>query len=312
MDIKTTLYSIVVPVFKSDTSLQELYDRTRAVFGKLKREFELILVEDCGKDNSWEVMKLLRSQDKRVRIIRLTKNFGQHNALICGFSVARGDFILTMDDDLQTHPEDIPKLIDRLHNSDFDVVYGLPPKRKQSAFRNLGSSFFRYLIYSIFQKQPSSRLSTFRIMHKNIVDHILKIQTPNPLVGLLILKVTDNIGSVEVESHRRKYGKTTYTPLKLVHHFLNGILYHSTLPLKVVSILGLFTASMSFLLGIYYFILYASGQIGVQGWITLVLLILFLSGVILFSMGIIGEYLLRIIQEVGKMPAYLIKEKDIL
>ena len=311
MDTKTPLYSIVVPVFNSEHSLEELHEETCAVFDTLGSSFELILVEDCGIDNSWEVMKSLRSRDRRVKIIRLTKNFGQHNALMCGFSVAQGDFVITMDDDLQTPPQEIPKLINGLHESELDVVYGLPQRRKQSAIRNLGSTLYRYLIGCIFSEQPRSRLSSFRIIRKDIVDHILQIPTPNPLIGLLILKVTDNVGSVEVENHQRKYGKTNYTPLKLVRHFLNGILYHSTLPLKAVCLLGICTSSLSVLLSIYYLILYATGRIGVQGWVTIVLLVLFFSGTIMFSIGIIGEFLLRIIQEVGRMPTYLVKEKDV-
>ena len=305
------LHSIVVPVYKSDRSLRELYERTRSVFQHIDEAFELILVEDCGGDNSWRIMRSLRNQDERVKILRLTKNFGQHNALMCGFSQASGDFIITMDDDLQTPPEEIPKLITGIKDSDFDVVYGISSEKKHSLIRNLGSCVYRCFMSSIFKQMPRFQLSNFRIIRKDVIKHILDIPTPNPLVGLLLLKVTHRIGSVETEHHQRKYGKTTYNPMKLIQHFLNGILYNSTLPLKGVCILGIFTSTISIVLCMYYFYLYFSGQIGVQGWITIILLILFFFGILMFSVGIIGEYLLRIIQEIDNTPTYLVKDKDV-
>ncbi len=305
------LYSIVVPVYKSERFLQELYERTRSVFHHINEAFELILVEDCGGDNSWELMKSLRNHDERVKIIRLTKNFGQHNALMCGFSLASGDFIITMDDDLQTPPEEIPKLISRIKDSDFDVIYGISPEKKHPHIRNIGSYAYRYLVSSIFKQMPRFRLSNFRIIRKDVIKHILKFPTPNPLVGLLILKVTDRIGSVETEHHQRKYGKTTYNPVKLIQHLLNGIILHSTLPLKGICLLGIFTSILSVVMGLYYLFLYITRQIGVHWWITIILLILFFFGILMFSVGIIGEYLLRIIQEVSKTPIYLIKDQDV-
>jgi dolichol-phosphate mannosyltransferase/undecaprenyl-phosphate 4-deoxy-4-formamido-L-arabinose transferase len=289
----------------------ELYERICSVFQQTGLPFELILVEDCGGDNSWAIMRSLRVQDERVKIIRLTKNFGQHNALICGLAHATGDFIITMDDDLQNPPEEIPKLIRAIEGSDYDVVYGISQKKKQSLIRNLGSYIFRYVVSSIFREMPRFKLSNFRIIRKCAVEHILNIPTPNPLVGLLLLKVTDRIGSVETTHDQRKYGKTNYNPIKLIQHFLNGILYHSTAPLKGICVLGIFTSSLSMVLGLYYLYLYLTGNIGVLGWVTIVLLILFFFGVLMFSVGIIGEYLLRIIQEVNRMPAYLVKDREV-
>jgi dolichol-phosphate mannosyltransferase/undecaprenyl-phosphate 4-deoxy-4-formamido-L-arabinose transferase len=305
------LYSVVVPVYRSEPSLLELYERTCSVFQQIGLPFELILVEDGGGDNSWTIMLSLRKRDERVKIIRLTKNFGQHNALMCGLSLASGDFVITMDDDLQNPPEEIPKLILAIESSDYDVVYGISGKKKQSLIRNIGSYLFRYLVSSIFREMPRFQLSSFRIIRKDAVEHILKIPTPNPLVGLLLLKVTDRIGSVETQHDQRKYGKTNYNPIKLVQHFLNGILYHSTAPLKGICVLGIFTSSLSVVLGIYYFYHYLTGQITIHGWISIILLILFFFGVLMFSVGIIGEYLLRIIQEVNRVPAYLIKDREI-
>jgi dolichol-phosphate mannosyltransferase/undecaprenyl-phosphate 4-deoxy-4-formamido-L-arabinose transferase len=256
-------------------------------------------------------MKSLRRLNEKVKIITLTKNFGQHNALMCGFSIASGQYVITMDDDLQNPPEEIPKLISAITNSDLDVVYGIPQRKKQSLLRNVGSFAFFRLVSSIFRQIPKLKVTNFRIIRKYVVDHILQIYTPNPLVGLLILKVTEKIGTVTVEHHERLRGKTTYSMAKLLRHFLHGILYNSTLPLKAVFVLGIACLCLCVTLGTYYLIAYLKGVITVSGWTTLVLLMLFFSGVIMFSMGIVGEYLLRIIQEVYRIPQYVIKDKEV-
>ncbi|MHC4754076.1 MAG: glycosyltransferase family 2 protein [Planctomycetota bacterium] len=305
------LCSIIVPVYKSEDTLQLLYERVDKTFNNIEAEYELIFVDDCGNENTWEVLKSLRESNKKVRIIRLTRNFGQHNALMCGFSFAVGEFIVTIDDDLQNPPEEIPKLIDAIKASGHDVVYGAPEERKHSFSRNLFSSIFNGFISLIYGKSSNFKLSNFRIIKKSVIDQITKVQTPNPFIGLLILKVTDRIGTVVVKHHERTKGKTTYSTVKLIRHFLNGVLYHSALPLKVVSLLGILSFCISFILGLFYLISYLRGIITVSGWTTLVLLILFFSGIIMFSLGIVGEYLFRIIQEVHRNPQYVIREKDV-
>jgi dolichol-phosphate mannosyltransferase/undecaprenyl-phosphate 4-deoxy-4-formamido-L-arabinose transferase len=305
------LYSIVVPVYRSESSLRQLYSRIDSTFENIDGDYELILVEDCGRDNSWQVMKSLRELNSKVKIITLTRNFGQHNALMCGFSFASGRYVITMDDDLQNPPEEIPKLIDALTGSDLDVVYGIPKRKKHSVVRNVGSFVFVGLASLIFKQIPKFRMSNFRIIKKYVVDQILQINTPNPLVGFLVLKVTERIGTVTVDHHERPDVKTTYSAAKLLKHFMHGILYNSTLPLKGVLVVGVACLCLCAVLGTYYLIAYLRGAITVSGWTTLVLLILFFSGIIMFSMGIIGEYLLRIIQEVYRIPQYVIKDKEV-
>jgi len=305
------LYSIVVPVYKSEHCLRELYNRIDKTFENIDGDYELILVEDCGGDNSWQVMKSLRELDNRVKIIKLTRNFGQHNALMCGFSFASGRYVITMDDDLQNPPEEIPKLIDAITNSDFDVVCGMPKKRKHSLFRNIGSHAYLSLVSLIFKQIPYLKMSNFRIIRKYVIDNVLQIYTPNPTVGILMLKITEKVGGVTVDHHERFCGKSTYSRAKLFRHSMHGILYNSTLPLKVVFFLGIVCLCLSAALGMYYLIAYLKGAITVSGWTTLVLLMLSSSGIIMFSVGIIGEYLLRIIQEVYRIPQYVIKDKEI-
>jgi dolichol-phosphate mannosyltransferase/undecaprenyl-phosphate 4-deoxy-4-formamido-L-arabinose transferase len=305
------LCSIVVPVYKSERSLRELAERIDKTFAGMQREYELILVEDGGGDNSWDVMKSLRAGDDRVKIVRLTRNFGQHNALMCGFSFASGEYVITLDDDLQNPPEEIPKLIEEIERTGLDMVCGTPAERKQSRLRNAGSLVFRWVVSFVFRRNPAFQMSNFRIIRRGVIENILHMRTPNPAVGLLILNITDRVGNVTVEHHTRRHGTTTYTAAKLVRHFFHGVLYHSTLPLKSVFLMGLLSMFLAFSLGAYYLTLFFLGRITVPGWITLVLLVLFFSGAIMFSLGIIGEYLLRITQEVYHAPQYLIRDKDV-
>jgi glycosyltransferase involved in cell wall biosynthesis len=305
------LYSIVVPVYKSETTLCELYERIDKAFALVDADYELILVEDCGGDNSWPVMQSLRRSDNRVKIVRLTKNFGQHNALMCGFTFATGQYVITMDDDLQNPPEEIEKLINAIKNSEYDVVYGVPEQQRQNVIRKLSSMIYSLLNARIFKKVAGLRISNFRIVRKSIVEQILKINTPNPIVGHLILKVTERVGAVAVIHHERFSGSTTYSTSKLVKHFLHGVLYNSTLPLKLVLVMGVTCLFITAILASYYLYSYLIGSISVSGFTTLVLLILFFSGIIMFSMGIIGEYLLRIIQEVSRPPQYVIKDEEV-
>ena len=305
------MYSIVVPVYKSARSLPELYERTEKALEGVGGDFELILVEDGGGDSSWEVMQALREKDNRVKIVRLTRNFGQHNALMCGFSFASGNYVITIDDDLQNPPEEIPRLIEAIRRSGLDMVCGIPEKRKQSLVRNVGSFAYRRLVSIVFKQDPVLQMSNFRIIRRAVIDNLLHMRTPNPAVGLLILHITDRIGNITVEHLPRRHGRTTYTAGKLIRHFLHGVLYHSTLPLKGVFFMGLLSMFIAFALGGYYLTLFFMGRITVPGWITLVLLVLFFSGAVMFSLGIIGEYLLRIIQEVNQAPQYLIRDKDV-
>lgn len=303
-------YSVVVPVYRSARTLRELHQRTVAALDDLEGGFELILVEDCGGDDSWSVMQELRRGDGRVRIVRLARNFGQHNALLCGFTLARGEYVVTMDDDLQNPPEEIPMLIQAISSSELDVVNGVPEERQHSLVRNLGSMVHNLVVDSGLRGK-AVKLSSFRIIRKPIVDALLRMDGPNPAIGLMLLKVTARIGSLEVGHQERREGTSTYTLRKLVRLFSFGLLYHSDLPLKGIFFLGLGSLALSMALGLYYLVLSLAGTITVSGFTTLVLLILFFSGTVMLSLGVLGEFVRRILQEVRGTPPYVIKDLDV-
>lgn len=306
-------YSIVVPVYNSQKTLQELYDRVRNVFEtEIKEPFELILVDDSSKDQSFKEMEKLRIADRRVKIIQLSRNYGQHCALLCGFHYAEGDFVITMDDDLQHPPEEIPKLIQGLlADPELDVVIGKYMSKKHGPIRKFGTFLANKVSSHIFKKDPNLKLTSFRIMKRFVVQGILERQVHFPRIGHLLLLVSNRIGNVVVEHDSRKYGKSGYTFRRLVKDFFSNILTNSSFPLIIVRDIGIISFIVSVFLGLYYLARYLFFGISVQGWITLVLLILSYSGLILLSVGIAGDYLIRILEEAKRLPNYTIRQLDV-
>ncbi len=307
------LYSIVVPVYNSQKTLEELYGRVRKVFEQeIKEPFEMVLVDDSSKDQSFSVMKKLREEDGRVKIIQLSRNYGQHCAILCGFEYAKGDFIITMDDDLQHPPEEIPKLIKGLQdNPELDVVIGRYLSKKHGPIRRFGTFLTNKVSSHIFKKDPNLQLTSFRIMKRFVAQGILDRHVNFPRIGHLLLMVSNRIANVVVEHDSRKYGRSGYTFKRLVKDFFSNILNNSSFPLVVVRDIGIISFIASILMGIYYLTRYLFFGISVQGWITLVLLMLLYFGLILLSIGIVGDYLIRILEEAKRLPNYTVRQCDV-
>jgi len=303
--------SLVIPVYQSAAVLPLLYQRINDTMSSMEEDFELILVDDGSTDDGWVAMQELRSQDQRVRIVRLTRNFGQHNALMCGLSFARGQYILTLDDDLQNPPEEIPKLTQAMDQANADVIFGIPKQRQQNFLRKTGSALFSKILSVGYHQRGKLKISNVVLMRKTALESILDVRSINPVVGLLLLEATDRIEMVAIEHHHPQQEKTRYSFVRLLNTFTNGIMYHSSLPLKGVLFLGLACFGISITLGMLYLILYVCGSLTVPGWTTLVLLILLFSGINMISLGIIGEYLYRILQETRGATPYIIREKDV-
>jgi len=307
---KNIEYSIVIPVYNSERSLPELYLRLKNVFKKLDLDskFEIIFVDDYSRDRSWKVLERINKGDDCVKIIRLMRNFGQHNALMCGFNYSSGNYVITIDDDLQNPPEEIPKLINKIKSSPVDVVTGTPLHKKHSLLRNIGSHILEKFFCIIFQKPKGLKFGSLFIIKKEIIQEMIKEKTPNPMLGALILKNTLNITAIKVKHLPRKYGRTNYSISKILSMAYDLLINHSTIPLKIMSIIGFMSSFLGFA-GLVYIILKAIfGQFGVSGWASTVFLIFFFGGLILFSFGIMGEYLIRILQEVSNQSQFKIRK----
>ena len=304
-----SLYSIVVPVYNSEHTLQPLYERLRDVFDQtLSQPFELILVDDHSRDSSWKVMQDLHHADPRVTAIQLARNFGQPGATLCGFSYAKGDFVITMDDDLQHRPEALPDMISWLNgHPETDVVLASYVGRKHGPVRRLGTRFSRYMTSRMLGSPPDLDLTSFRLMRGFVKDAILQERIYHPQIGNLILNVSDRIVNIPVQHDARQYGKSGYTFRRLAKDLLYDITSHSAFPMVFVRNLGLAGILMSILLAMYYLFRYFVYGNSVEGWTTLVLLTLLGFSLVLFSLGIMGMYIVNILFQSKMLPPYVIR-----
>ncbi len=226
--------SVVIPVYNAANSLDELYQRLINTLQKITDNFEIIMIDDFSKDNSYDKILQLHKKDNRIKAIKLAKNFGQQNALICGFNYVKGDFVVTLDDDLQHRPEDIIALYKTIKKG-YEVVYNIPVERKYSFYRKIGSKITNYLFAFITPKKSEIRVSSFRIMSRKLIEKIIKYKAAFVYISVIILKHTDNIGNIYVSHKNRRYGKSNYNILKLIRLFIKLYIYHGNL-----SILKLF------------------------------------------------------------------------
>ena len=217
--------SVVIPVYNAENSLDELYQRLADTLHKITEDFEIIMVDDCSKDKSYNRITQLHKKDNRVKAIKLAENYGQQNALICGFNYVKGDYVITLDDDLQHKPEDILKLYYSIIKG-YEVVYGIPEDREYSFYRQLGSKMTNYLFGLITPKNPEIRVSSFRIVTRELISKIVKHRAAFVYISAIILQLTDNIGNIYVGHKNRKYGKSNYNIIKLVRLFIKLYIYH--------------------------------------------------------------------------------------
>ena len=288
-----TNISVVIPAYKSESLLTELHGRLVACLERTAEEFEIIIVDDCSADRTWEVIVELAQLDARVKGIQLRRNFGQHNALLCGIRAARYEIIVTMDDDLQHPPEEIPKLLEQLADG-YDVVYGYPQQERHGFWRTLASKATKLVLQNIMGVQAARNVSAFRAFKTPVREAFGDYQSPFVSIDVLLSWGTTSFGCVKVKHDPRKHGESHYTLRKLITHTLNMMTGFSVLPLQLASFIGfLFT-----LFGIGVLIYVISRFIieggSVPGFPFLASVIAIFSGAQLFALGIIGEYLARV------------------
>lgn len=296
--------SIVVPVYNSANTLEKLYSLIDTSLASYK--FQIVFVNDCSHDNSWQKLeKIYTENSKKVIAINLDKNAGQHIALFCGMQLVNGKYIVTLDDDLQIHPKEILKLLESIKKEHADVVYGVFPEKKHSKIRNNGSNFFGKL-FSTYASTPRNG-SSFKIVKREIINQIAEHNHHNIYIDELLAWYSKKTSFVEIEHNKRQEGNSGYSFASLVKLALGLFINYTALPLKIITFLGIFSSLISFILGIYF--LYQKYVQDVPlGFTALIVTIFFSTGLILFSLGIIGEYLSRIYLVQSGKPAYKIKE----
>jgi len=296
--------SVVIPVYNGENDLRELTERLETVLRKLVDDrYEIVFVNDGSTDSSWDILRAMASANAKIVAVNLSRNFGQHNALMCGFSQVKGTLIITLDDDLQNPPEEIPKLFEGIRNG-YDVVYGIYSHKKHSKFRNLGSEFIQFVYRKTFN--INVRTSSFRIIRRTIVDYMLSYEKSFTFIDGLICWFTTHIGNVYVEHHQRKAGASGYSFKKLILLALNMVTNFSIVPLQTASLMGFAFAFVGFAFGIFFLFKKIFFGIPVSGFASIIVAITMFSGVQLMTLGILGEYIGRIHINVNRRPQYVI------
>jgi undecaprenyl-phosphate 4-deoxy-4-formamido-L-arabinose transferase len=306
-DEKPIDLSVVVPVYRSARMLPELTARLLAVLDGTGLRYELVFVDDSSPDDAWAVLQRLRAEHPgRIVAIQLMRNYGQHNALMCGFRHARGRFIVTMDDDMQNPPEEIPKLLGAIQERDLDLVYGAYETKKHAALRNLSSWVVNAFYRTVFKTGVT--VTSFRIMRRELLESIFYYSLNFTFIDGLLAWSTNRIGEVAVEHRPRAEGRSGYSFSKLLVLALNLFTNFSLLPLQVVTTCGFLSAAGGLALAAFYLIQYMLSNIVVPGYASIIVAVLVLGGVQLLSLGIIGEYLGRLHLNVNRKPQYVIRQ----
>ena len=303
--------SIVVPCYNEEESLPYFYDEVEKIVKKIKAEIEYVFVNDGSRDNTLKILKFLAKKDKRVKFISFSRNFGKEAAILSGLEYSTGDYVTTMDADLQDPPELLLEMYDALENEDYDICAAKSKSRNgYSFFRKLFTGWFYKIIEKISKTEMVDGARDFRLMRRVVVDSVISMQEYNRYSKGLFSFVGFKTKWLEFENRERVAGNTKWNFWKLFAYAIEGIVAFSTAPLIIAALLGVILCFISFIM-----ILFIIGKTlifgdPVSGWPSLVCIIFFLSGVQLFATGIIGEYLAKTYLETKKRPIYIIRETE--
>ncbi|MGH9898484.1 MAG: glycosyltransferase family 2 protein, partial [Pyrinomonadaceae bacterium] len=295
-----------MPVYKSEQIIPELVTKIRSALNQLGVQYEIILVDDGSSDCSWEVIQRMTEVHPNIIAINLMRNFGQHNALLCGIRAAKFDTIVTMDDDLQHPPESIELLLSKV-NEGYDVVYGTPRKEKQSLLRNIASKTTKLVLQEAMGATTARNVCSFRAFRTNLRDAFTDYRSPLVSIDVLLTWGTSSFSAVRVDYDQRKIGKSTYTLQKLIVHALNMITGFSTWPLQLASLVGFGMTLLGTGVLLYVVVDFFAHGDRVRGFPFLASLFSIFAGAQLFALGIIGEYLARIYLRMMDQPAYVMR-----
>ena len=301
--------SFVIPCYRSEntieTVVQEICD---TVATRTRTDYEIVLVNDCSPDGVWQVIKRLAANDNHIKGICLAKNFGQHCALMAGYGQATGDYVISLDDDGQTPTSESFKLVDKLEEG-FDVVYGYYEHSAQHLFRRFGTWANKKMAEAIIGQPKTLRTTSFFIMRKFIVEEIVRYPNPFAYISGLVFRATKNLGNVEVQHRRRIEGESGYTIAGLIGLWINGFTAFSVKPLRAATIIGVICALVGFLAGLYVvYQKFLNPEIPV-GYTSMLATLLFVGGMIMLLLGLIGEYVGRIYISINQSPQYVVRER---
>jgi len=298
--------SIVIPVYNGSATLSPLIDRLRIVLDRLATPYEIVLVNDGSRDGSWAAIESLALRYSEIVGIDLMRNYGQHNALLCGIRRSRNDVIITLDDDLQQPPEEIPRLLAKLHEG-YDVVYGTPKQEQHGFWRNLSSRVTKAALGAATSASVAPMVSAFRAFRASVKPAFADYRSPLLSIDVLLTWATTSFASVTVQRVARRSGVSNYRLRALVRHTMNMMTGYSLLPLQLATMIGFLFTLFGIL--VLFFVLGRYLMVGetVAGFPFLASIIAIFSGAQLFALGIIGEYLGRMHLRMMERPAYIVR-----
>lgn len=302
-------FSVVTPVYGCKTSLFELYIRLKKNLEIINPDFEIIMVNDGSPDGAWETIVELTQKDKRVKGLNLSRNFGQHNAITAGLSHCSGEWVIVMDCDLQDQPEEIKRLLEKAEDG-FDIVLAQRINRRDSFLKKFLSKIFYKLLSYLTESKQDYSVANFGIYSKKVIRAILDMKDYIRYFPTMVRWVGFRLATIEVGHSDRFSGKTSYSVKKLFKLAVDIILSFSDKPLRLTIKLGLWISFLAVLYALYNLYRYLNGQIDVTGWTSLIFSIWFLSGIIIFVLGIIGLYVGKTFEKVKQRPIYIISNKE--
>ncbi|MDD3795681.1 MAG: glycosyltransferase [Lachnospiraceae bacterium] len=305
------LHSVIIPCYKSDQTIRKVVEMTMAEFEKMgRREYEFVLVDDSSPDGgkTLEALRGLVRDYACVKVVELAKNAGQHNAVMAGLNYASGDILIAMDDDMQTHPSQLPLILDELDKG-YDIVYGYYPQKKHNKFRNFGS-YVNYMTVRILLKKPKDlKTSSFWAIKKFVRDYAVEYKSAYTHLQGVFLRITRNISSVPIQHFEREIGTSNYTMKKLMQLWSN-IMGFSIVPLRAATKLGYIFSGIGMLGVLFVIIRKIVRPVTYIGWPSVMVAICFFSGLNLLFIGLIGEYVGRIFLGLNNNPQYVVRQID--
>lgn len=301
--------SFVIPCYNSEKTIEDVVKEIETTIEKRgKDDYEIVLVNDCSKDNVWEKIKSISKQNAKVMGVCFAKNFGQHAALMAGYRKATGDIVVSLDDDGQTPADEVYSLIDKIEEG-YDVVYASYAHKKHSFARNLGTKMNNFMCEVLLGKPKKLMITSFFAAKKYIVDEIVKYENSYTYVPGLVLRTTKSIGTIPVCHREREVGSSGYSFAKLVALWVNGFTAFSVTPLRISMVMGMGSAVIGFIYLIYVIVNKFINPSVPLGWSSTTAILLLLGGMILFVLGMIGEYLGRVYISLNNAPQYVVKEE---
>lgn len=298
--------SVVIPVYNSETILPELTNRLAPILRKSSDQYELLLVNDGSRDGSWDQINQLTANHGWIRGINLMRNYGQHNALLCGIRAAKHEVIIIMDDDLQHPPEEIPRLLEKLAEG-YDVVYGAPQEEQHGFWRNAAARVTKLALQSALGAETARKVSPYRAFRTQLRDAFANYQSSFVSVDVLLTWGTNRFAAIPVRYDPRRIGESQYTFRRLVTHALNMMTGFSILPLQLATLMGFACTLFGILVLAYVIGRYLTHGVDVPGFTFLASIVIIFSGAQLFALGVFGEYLARIHFRMMDRPSYVVR-----